>query len=163
MRKSGSIDRGAEVRTEDGAVHRITDATMLAAMDRAQKYLKEAIRWSVEFASHIQSGKEQPDTRGHNQVLKRTKIPTDVWFPVDNAFTEADRLNVMATLHHWTEGTLEDFEEAYNALEAGLDLDPTYILFGLPIRDLSIEAQAELRRIGRRFATRKLGVMAALN
>ena len=162
MRK-GRVDRSIEavtdIRTEDGTVHPITAETMLAAMERAEDYLREAVRWSKE----LESGKEELDTRRHDRFLKRANIPADAWFPLDNEFAETDRLNVMATLHYWIEGTLEDFEKAYDELEEGLDLDPTYILFGLPIRDLPVEAQEELRRVGGRFAIRALGALAARN
>jgi hypothetical protein len=39
-------------------------------------------------------------------------------------------------------------------MEEDLDLDPTYILFGVPIRLLSVESQEELRHIGATFAER---------
>ena len=151
------------VRDKDGKTHHIDPATMMAAMDRAQKYLEEAVRWSKERASHLESGNEEQDTRRHDRFLARNHIPKDVWFPIENDFTETDMMNVMATLHYWVEGTLEDFGEAYVTLEDGLDLDPTYILFGVPIRSLSVEAQDELRRVGATFASRALGALAARN
>jgi hypothetical protein len=165
MRKSrvDQTEAGTDIRAEDGTVHHITAETMLAAMDRADKYLQEAVRWSEELAAHVEAGKGELDSRRHNRFLKRSKMPADVWFPFENAFTETDLMNVTATLHYWIEGTLEDFEEAYVTLEDGLDLDSTYILFGVPIRSLSVEAQDELCRVGARFASRALGALAARN
>jgi hypothetical protein len=154
---------GTEILAENGKCYRVDAATMMSAAERAQKYLEEAIRWSRERAVHLKSGAEEQNTRRHDQFLKRNHIPMDVWFPLENEFTQADLENVMAVLHHWTEGTLADFEAKYAWLEEALDLDPTYILFGVPIYQLSVGSQQELRRIGAAFAGRATAAAAALN
>jgi hypothetical protein len=41
-------------------------------------------------------------------------------------------------------------------MEEDMDIDPAYILFGTPIRQLSVRDQAKLRNIGEEFAIRKL-------
>src|SRR5450756_1404008 len=101
------------------------------------------------------------DTRRHKQFLRRNHLE-GVWFPIDNDLTEADRANVLAVLHHWTRGTLEDFGTQYAWMEEDLDLDATYLLFGIPIRQLPVESQKALRRLGATFAERATSA-AALN
>ena len=93
------------------------------------------------------------DRRRHDQFLRRNHIE-EVWFPVENDLTEADRANVLAVIHAWTRGTLQDFGTQYAWMEDDLDLDPTYLLFGLPIRRLSVESQEDLRHVGAAFAGR---------
>jgi hypothetical protein len=153
----------ASIRTTDGKMHWIDPRAMLAAMDRAQKYLEEAVRWGKERASHLKSGNKKQDTRRHDQFLQRHSISKEVWFPINNEFDETDVMNVMAALHHWIEGTMDEFEADYTWLEEELDLDATYILFGIPIYLLSVESQQELRRIGAAFASRATSAGAALN
>ncbi len=58
---------------------------------------------------------------------------------------------------------MDEFEADYTWLEEELDLDATYILFGIPIYLLSVESQQELRRIGAAFASRATSAGAALN
>ena len=153
----------ATIRDQGGNTYQISPATMMAAMDRAQNYLEEAVRWSKERASHLESGKEEQDTRRHDRFLQRHHIPKDVWFPIENEFDPTDLADVTAALHYWTEGTMEDFDADYAWLEEDLDLDPTYILFGVPIYLLSVESQEELRRIGAAFAGRASSTAATLN
>ena len=154
---------GASIRTTDGKMHWIDPRAMQAAMDRAQKYLDEAVRWSKERASHLKSGREEQDTRRHDQFLQRHGIPKEVWFPINNEIDETDVMDVMAAFHHWIEGTMDEFEADYTWLEEELDLDATYILFGIPIYLLSVESQQELRRMGAAFASRATPAAAALN
>ena len=40
----------ASIRTMDGKMHWIDPRAMLAAMDRAHKYLEEAVRWGKDVA-----------------------------------------------------------------------------------------------------------------
>lgn len=161
--RAGRRDLIVEIQDKDGKTYQIDSTTMMAAMDRSEKYLEEAVRWSKERASHIESGAEEQDTQRHDRFLRRNNIPKEVWFPLDNEFNETDLMNVMAALHYWAEGTMEDFEKDYAWLEGGLDLDPTYILFGIPIYLLPVESQHELRRIGATFAARASVKAAALN
>ncbi len=111
----------------------------------------------------MKSGREEQDTRRHDQFLQGHSISRDVWFPIDNEIDETDVMDIMAALHHWLEGTMDEFEADYAWLEEELDLDPTYILFGIPIYLLSVESQQELRRIGAAFAARATAAAAALN
>ena len=130
---------------------------MLAAIDRADAYLREAVRWSEELRAYLKAGVgKERDLRRHERFLKRASIPANVWFPLESTFSETDRLNLMATLYYWGEGTLDTFHADYDQMEDGMDLDPTYILFGVPIYALSVKAQAELRNIGEKFAFRSL-------
>ena len=153
----------ANIRTTDGKRHWIDPRAMHAAMDRAQKYLEESVRCGKERASHLKSGHAKQDTRRHHQFLQRHSISKEVWFPINNEFDETDAMDVMAALHHWIEGTMDEFEADYAWLEGELDLDPTYILFGIPIGLLSMESQQELRRIGAAFASRAVAAATALN
>ena len=47
------------------------------------------------------------------------------------------------------DAVLADFDRLYYRLDEDFDLDPTYILFGVPVRQLSVEDQRRLRRLGR--------------
>src|SRR5208282_4498713 len=64
----------ASIRTMDGKMHWIDPRAMLAAMDRAHKYLEEAVRWGKERASHLKSGNKKQDTRRHDQFLQRQHL-----------------------------------------------------------------------------------------
>jgi hypothetical protein len=153
----------ATVRDKDGKTHQIDKATMMAATERARKYLEEAVRWGKECKAYVDSGAEdEMDTRRHDQFRRRNHLE-EVWFSVETYLSEADRANVLAVLHHWTKGTLEDFGTQYAWMEEDLDLDPTYLLFGLPIYQLPVESQQELHRLGAAFAGRACSRMAALN
>jgi len=152
------------IKTKEGDVYRITTETLLTAVDRAEKYLKEAVRWSDDRDAHINSGSEEDmNTRRHDQWLKRNQFPTDVWFPIDNRFSQDDMFCVLESLDRWIEGTLADFERVYVDFDRGHDLDPTYMLFGVPIRQLSVADQKVLRELGAKFACRQLAAAAALN
>ena len=124
---------------------------MQIVMGRALNYLEEAVRLSAE----LQKGKT--DTRRHDQFVKTANIPTGTWFPLDSIFTEQDSHGVQSILLDWDNGTLKDFGNAYAQIEEDMDLDPTYILFGVPIFNLSPESQRRLRELGERYGTRALG------
>jgi hypothetical protein len=162
-RANASLVREACIRAEDGKSYTIDVRAMSAAMERTQTYLEGALRWSVELAAHMERGAEEPDTRAHDQFLELNHIPKEVWFPLDNPFAQTDLMNVMAMLHYWIEGTLEDFEAQYAWLEGELDLDPTYIFYGVPISLLSVQSQQELHKIGAAFAQRSTTTAARLN
>ena len=109
----------SSIRTTDGKMHWIDPKAMQAAMDRAQKYLEEAVRWGKERASHLKSGNKKQDTRRHDQFLQRHSISKEVWFPINNEFDETDVMDVMAALHHWIEGTMDEFEADYSLVGRG--------------------------------------------
>jgi len=152
----GRLKTGKEatIRTQGGKVQRITTATMLAAMERAGKYLEEAVRWSQERDKTGAEGDQFMER--HQSFLKSAGIPGDAWFPIEASFTDANRADVMAMLHYWGEGTWDSFGADYAKMEEDMDIDPAYILFGTPIRQLSVRDQAKLRNIGEEFAIRKL-------
>lgn len=144
------------------SIPNVTETKMLGAMNRAGRYLEECVRFGKERQKAIRNGKER-NIRRHNLFLKQANIPEAVWFPLESDLIESQRLDVMAELHYWLEGTLQDFDGVYSKLEEDLDLDVTYILFGIPIQSLSVEAQRRLCKVGKQFACRKLTEMAPLN
>lgn len=128
----------------------ISEAVMLQASQRAQTYLTEAVRWGKEAA------KADINLEPHLQRMQRTQIPSEVWFSTEHALQPAEKAGVLRLLKPWGAGKMHAFKHVFAKLEADYDLDPTYIFFGVPIRQLNLRKQKALLEVGLRFATRNL-------
>lgn len=145
------------ITDKNGTIHRITTDVLEGAIERGEKYLNEAVRRCAETASHMNSGGSPDDldyTR-HDQWVKRNKM-TDVWFPLEHSLDEDDKEVVFDLLQDWINGELEDFKWKFAFLNDDLDVDHTYLLFGIPIRQLPVSSQEKLQRLGAQFADRNL-------
>jgi hypothetical protein len=152
------------VTTDSGQVHRITTATLAKALERGERYLKAAVAWRQEFERHLAPLCDGPEYEGERemrfgQLINRFQVPEAVWFPTEG-FSEAEKTDVTCLLVEWLNGNLDDFGEFYTCLDEEKDLDPTYILFGVPIRELSVEAQETLRGVGEQWGCWRKGVLA---
>jgi hypothetical protein len=153
------------VATDSGHARRITTATLVKALERGERYLTAAVTWRQEFERHIAPICTGPKyDREHQkrfgQLVERFQLPEGIWLPTEG-FTEAGKADVMCQVVEWVNGNLEDFSDFYSRLDEGQDLDPTYILFGVPVRDLSVEAQETLREVGEKFGCWRMGVLAS--
>jgi len=141
----------------DGTRHIINPDTMLASIDRAKKYLPEAVRWSAEREAQIEAAGDRDHSR-HDKWMERNQFPEGVWFPIESSFNAEDKATVLKVLRQWTKGTLEDFTHAYVQLEDQMDLDATYILFGVPIQEAS-EQREKLLKFGASFGARNVSAV----
>jgi len=152
------------IATEDGKAHHITTATLLKVMDRGERYLEAAVTWRREFDKHLAPLCAGPDeekydgehARRFKRIIDRFQLPAEIWFPTE-AFSKGDREEVSTMLCEWLNGNLDDFEDFYSGLDADKDVDHTYLLFGVPVSELSVEAQQTLREVGERFGCWRIG------
>jgi len=152
------------IATKDGKVHRITTDALLNVLDRGERYLEAAVSWQQDFERHLMPLCDGPDEekyeveheRRFKQIIDRFQIPEDAWFPIEG-FSEEDKEEVMVLLGEWINGNLEDFADFYHCLDEENDLDPTFLLFGVPLRRLPAESRRTLHDLAKKFGCWRIG------
>lgn len=139
---------------DDNERYEITQATIDAAPERARTYMEAVLKWRKEFDTHLVPiiNTNDYDTQfkvRFSNVLADARLPKGVWFPTEEGFTRGHMAHLLRRVASWAEGDLEAFEVLYDDLDEEFDLDHTYIFFGVPIHQISVETQHELRRLGR--------------
>lgn len=120
------------ITDEKGQAHHITCEVIGASFERGENYAK-AIQDSA-----------------HDELHKRFNLPENVWFPHVEGHRPSVE-DVTTQMAEFANGNLTDFHDLYFLLDEEWDLDPTYLLFGIPIADLSPEQQEELCKLGEHF------------
>ena len=140
--KSATSEINEVVVSDEGKEYRITNATVEAAPERARAYLDAVIKWAQEFATHLAPLLDTPrEDEYHEQygvrfsrLLADAHLPEGIWFPTEEGFTEGHLERMVDRIESWANGDLADFDRLYYRLDEDFDLDPTYILFGVPVR-----------------------------
>ena len=155
--KSAISEINEVVVSDEGKEYWITTATVEAAPERARAYLEAVLKWAEEFATHLAPLLDAPQENDYHEqygtrfsrLLVDAHLPEGIWFPTEEGFTEDHMEDLIARIESWVNGELANFDGLYDDLDEDFDLDPTYILFGVPVRQLSVEDQRRLRRLGR--------------
>jgi hypothetical protein len=154
----------ATIQTKDRKTHDITLANMRAAGKRARNYFAAAKEWSREFSTNLKplcSGPKEDDyaeeyAKRRSLILNKFQLPPGIWFPAGGEF-RADRSEAaLSRIDDWVNGTLDEFGPFYDWMDEDMDIDQTYILYGVPIRQITVEDQGQLRELGEQFGMRML-------
>jgi hypothetical protein len=169
MSRTNGMRAGPRIVSEKGKPYRITTATLQGAPARAENYLEAMTAWHEEVMPHLEKFIDGPDedrydeefNRRLGRLLRQWQLPTGIWLPTD-AFSQAKKLDALCWIDDWAAGTLDDFSALYHGrMDEDMDLDMTYVLYGVPIMELSEADQGRLYALGERYGRRALARLAA--